>query len=462
MNLHQLYLTRNDCYQAGKTHTVRGIMVHSTGANNPYIRRYVGPDDGILGENAHGNHWNRPGLSACVHAFIGKVADGTIATYQTLPWEMAGWHSGDGSLGHARNANNTGYIGFEICEDDLSDGTYFVAVYREAVELCADLCREYGLDPATAILCHSEGHAKGIASNHADVMHWFPQHGKSMDTFRADVAAQLRGEEEKPAAPGTYTVVAGDSLSKIGAKLGVPWKEIAAANGIEDPWIIRPGQVLTIPGGSGETGDGETAEKPAAHNPYAEPTALLQSGSRGDGVRWVQWELDRLGYDLGSGGIDGIFGAKTDAGVRAIQKAAGIAVDGKVGPDTRKALKNAGGSGGSGAPDQPSKPGTYTVATGDSLSKIGANLGVPWKEIAAANGIEDPWIIRPGQVLTIPGGAGAPNKPSKPGTYTVAAGDSLSKIGANLGVPWKEIAAANGIEDPWIIRPGQVLTIPER
>ena len=270
------------------------------------------------------------------------------------------------------------------------------------------------------------------------------------------------GVEKPGGGAGTYTVVAGDSLSKIGATLGVPWKEIAAANGIEDPWIIRPGQVLTIPGGSGETGDGETAEKPAAHNPYAEPTALLQSGSRGDGVRWVQWELDRLGYDLGSGGIDGIFGAKTDAGVRAIQKAAGIVVDGKVGPDTRKALKNAGGSGDSGAPDQPSKPGTYTVAAGDSLSKIGANLGVPWKEIAAANGIEDPWIIRPGQVLTIPGGAGAPNKPSKPGTYTVAAGDSLSKIGANLGVPWKEIAAANGIEDPWIIRPGQVLTIPER
>ena len=390
MNLHQLYLTHNDCYQAGKRHTVRGIMVHSTGANNPYIRRYVGPDDGILGENAHGNHWNRPGVSACVHAFIGKVADGSIATYQTLPWEMVGWHSGDGSLGHAKNANNTGYIGFEICEDDRSDGTYFAAVYREAVELCADLCRTYGLDPA-AILCHSEGHAQGIASNHADVMHWFPRHGKSMDTFRADVAAQLQGEEEKPAAPGTYTVVAGDSLSKIGSKLGVPWREIAEANGIEDPWIIHPGQVLIIPGGG--SGEGESAEKPAVHNPYAEPTALLQSGSRGDGVRWVQWELDRQGYDLGSGGIDGIFGTKTDAGVRAVQKAAGITVDGKVGLDTRQAIKISGSS---------DTARTYTVVAGDSLSKIGSKLGVPWREIAAANGIKSPWIIHPGQVLTIP------------------------------------------------------------
>ena len=30
-----------------------------------------------------------------------------------------------------------------------------------------------------------------IASTHADVMHWFPKHGKSMDTFRSDVKALL-------------------------------------------------------------------------------------------------------------------------------------------------------------------------------------------------------------------------------------------------------------------------------
>ena len=104
---------------------------------------------------------------------------------------------------------------------------------------------------------------------------------------------------------------------------------------------------------------------------------------------------------------------------------------------------------------------TYTVVAGDSLSKIGSKLGVPWRDIAAANGIEDPWIIHPGQTLTIPGCSSAPEKPSETSTYTVVSGDSLSKIGAKLGVPWRKIADANGIKDPWIIRPGQVLTIPE-
>jgi N-acetylmuramoyl-L-alanine amidase len=188
MNMHKQILTQNACYKAGKTITPKGIMVHSTGANNPWLKRYVGPDDGFLGINTAGTHWNTPlpgGQQVCVHAFIGKLKDGSIATYQTLPWNMRGWHCGG-------QANNT-HIGFEICEDGLTDPAYFSAVYKEAVELCVYLCKLYGLTEKD-IICHSEGAAMGIASNHADVMHWFPRHGKSMDMFRADVKAGLTAE----------------------------------------------------------------------------------------------------------------------------------------------------------------------------------------------------------------------------------------------------------------------------
>ena len=197
MNLNKLILTENACYKAGKKITVKGIMVHSTGANNPWLKRYVGPDDGLLGQNQYNNHWNTyhpGGREVCVHGFIGKLADGTVATYQTLPWDYRGWHAGG-------SANNT-HIGFEICEDGLTDSTYFAKVYLEAVELCAYLCKLYGLTEQD-ILCHSEGCKQGIASNHGDVMHWFPKHGKSMDTFRSAVKELLAGDdtsEDHPAA----------------------------------------------------------------------------------------------------------------------------------------------------------------------------------------------------------------------------------------------------------------------
>lgn len=197
MNLNKLIFTENTCYKACRKITVKGIMVHSTGANNPWLKRYVGPDDGKLGKNQYNNHWNTyhpGGREVCVHAFIGKLADGSVATYQTLPWDHRGWHAGG-------SANNT-HIGFEICEDGLTDGAYFAKVYKEAVELCAYLCKQFGLTEQN-IICHREGYKRGITSNHGDVMHWFPKHGKSMDTFRADVKALLNADTKADSTTAT-------------------------------------------------------------------------------------------------------------------------------------------------------------------------------------------------------------------------------------------------------------------
>jgi N-acetylmuramoyl-L-alanine amidase len=221
MNLRKLILTNNACYKAGRKIIPKGIMVHSTGANNPNLRRYVGPDDGLLGVNRYNNHWNqdRPGgRQVCVHAFIGKLKNGSVATYQTLPWEHRGWHAGG-------DANNT-HISFEICEDGLTDSSYFNAVYKEAVELCVYLCKFYNLTERD-IIGHYEGHQRGIASNSADPRHWFTRHGKSMDTFRADVKKLLNETNKLPTEEkkkyyrvqiGAYTVKANAEAQLARAK----------------------------------------------------------------------------------------------------------------------------------------------------------------------------------------------------------------------------------------------------
>lgn len=186
MKLYKLFLTQNACYQSGKPLKVSGLMLHSTGAPNTKLSRYVGPDDGRLGKNPYGNHWNQPkpdGRQVCVHAFIGTLPDGSIATYQTLPWTMQAWH--------CAGAGNRTHIGVEICEDKLTDPAYFGKVYREAVELFAFLCKEFALDPMKHIICHAEGYQQGIASNHGDVLYWFKKQGKTMDDFRRAVRQEM-------------------------------------------------------------------------------------------------------------------------------------------------------------------------------------------------------------------------------------------------------------------------------
>ena len=205
MQIHQQFAMRNDCYTRNQAELAkapanrdsryaqyyrgpRGIMVHSTGANNPNLRRYVQPDDGVLGVNSNQNDWNRPGLEVCVHAFLGLTQAGEVAAYQILPWEYRAWHCGG-------DANNT-HLSFEICEDNLRDRAYWEKTYRLARELTAELCRKFGLDPLAGVLVdHAEGAALGIASNHADVDHWWSRYGVTMDDFRADVARLLEQED---------------------------------------------------------------------------------------------------------------------------------------------------------------------------------------------------------------------------------------------------------------------------
>lgn len=194
MKLNTKYMTRNDCFTAGKKITPKGIMVHSTAT------------PGVMAADWF-SRWNKSykagetNRQVCVHAFVDDKE-----VWQYLPWNHRGWHCG--------GAGNNTHIGIEICEpagfsygkgsamvgyNVSKNEAYFRKAWQNAVELCVMLCREYDLTEKD-IICHSEGHKLGIASNHADVMHWFPKHGKSMNTFRADVK-KLLSTENKAAEP---------------------------------------------------------------------------------------------------------------------------------------------------------------------------------------------------------------------------------------------------------------------
>ena len=161
--------TQSACYKGTRPMTVRGVLWHSTGANNPNLSRYVQPSDNaagaaagaavaadsaagavdrqqmllILGTNKYGNDINHTTRQMGVNAWIGRLANGEIATVQAMPWDYKPWGCGNGSRGSC----NDGWIQFEICEDGLNDRDYAMAVYREACELTAYLCRMFGIDP---------------------------------------------------------------------------------------------------------------------------------------------------------------------------------------------------------------------------------------------------------------------------------------------------------------------------
>lgn len=85
----------------------------------------------------------------------------------------------------------------------------------------------------------------------------------------------------------TYKVVAGDTLSKIGAKLGKAWRDIASLNGISSPYVIQVNQVLRLPGA------GAAPSQPAPAPASAASPA--PAASTGKGAAAVSFAMAQVG-----------------------------------------------------------------------------------------------------------------------------------------------------------------------
>ena len=276
------FLTMSTCYKGTRPMTVKGILWHSTGANNPKLSRYVQPSDDapdrakmltILGTNPYNNDMNHIVRNMGMNAWIGKLANGEVATVQTMPWNWKPWGCGSGSKGSC----NEGWIQFEICEDQLTDPVYANAVYKEALELTAYLCNMFSINPygtvdvngvkVPTILCHADSYKLGLGSNHGDIYNWFPKIiNKDMSNVREDVVKILNAS-----APA------------------------------------QPEPIVTY--------------------------VTLSRGSKGDAVIRLQKALVARGYNLGTfgpnkDGVDGDFGAATQQAVTKFQQANGLTATG--------------------------------------------------------------------------------------------------------------------------------------
>ena len=181
------YTTKNQTYKLAKRLTVKGLMLHSVACPQPKAKVFIGQFDNASVEKS-------------VHGFI-DASDFNF--YQTLPFNIQAWHCG--------GSGNQKYIGIEMCEpanikytgpstftstDPAKAKATIKKTYNAAVELFADLCIKYKLDPMKDIHSHKEGHDRGEASNHGDADHLLKYAGLSMDKFRKAVKAEISSRKK--------------------------------------------------------------------------------------------------------------------------------------------------------------------------------------------------------------------------------------------------------------------------
>jgi LysM repeat protein len=199
------------------------------------------------------------------------------------------------------------------------------------------------------------------------------------DRIVAGARLTIPGGGSAPAAPasGSYTVVRGDTLGRIAARHGTTISALVAANKIANPNLIRAGQVLTVPAGSG---GGSYSGGAAPSTPPA-----------GGATHHVVAKGDTIGR------IAARYGIPQKQLIEANGLTGGVVYLGQ-----RLSLLPP-----TSAPSTPAAGTTaHTVVAGETLSTIARRHGTTIRAIVDANGISDPNRVRVGQRLTIPSSAG--------------------------------------------------------
>ena len=203
MNTIEKLMTKNYCYTNPTKMDPGGLMLHSVGTPQPKAMVFINQWD-----NSKRDKNNKLITQVSIHGFIDAL---TGDYYHTMPYNYQCWHAGSGPNGSA----NKNYIGVEMCEPDCikykpNSATFTVSdkdkpraqemvrrTYESAVQVFADLCKQFHFDPLSpnVILSHKEGNINGIASPHGDPEHLWAGLDLpfTMDGFRHDVAACMQG-----------------------------------------------------------------------------------------------------------------------------------------------------------------------------------------------------------------------------------------------------------------------------
>jgi hypothetical protein len=185
---------KNGAYKSGRVLSpVQGCVNHSVGCAQPSVDVFY-------------NLMNTSSAGWGVNALLGDFHKGEGRIILALKENARPWGCAKGKYGSWNNSR----IQWEVCEpaghtyaggrminyDVKKNQGYFERMWKMLVAWNVYCVVKFGY-PVSCIADHAESHKAGYGSNHGDLGHWIPKHGKNMDMLRAEVQAILNNKNKE-------------------------------------------------------------------------------------------------------------------------------------------------------------------------------------------------------------------------------------------------------------------------
>ena len=236
-----------------------------------------------------------------------------------------------------------------------------------------------------------------------------------------------------------YTVQGGDTIGSIAAQFRVTEQQLRELNNLPNDDIFA-GQILRVP-------EGEPTPTPEPFKHVVQPGETLTTIAARYGVNFLTLVE-----------VNGLESPDT------LAEGTELLIPGVTAPTASGDATTEGGATsteGAGSGGSALSAVTHIVQPGETLSTIAADYGIDATDLAAANNLTNPNMLRAGQQLIIPGVTQQQAVEARGIRHTVASGESLSQIAQTYGVTIEQIMAVNGLDDPNTIVVGQELVIPQ-
>jgi hypothetical protein len=185
------YATDNGAYRSGRKINPQGSVNHSVGCAQPSVEVFY-------------KSMNKSSAGWGVNAILGDFHKGDGRILVTMPLNARPWGCGSGKKGSWNNTK----VQWEVCEpaghtysggtmigyDIAKNQVYFDRMWKMLVAWNVYVVDKFGY-PISGISDHIESYYAGYGSGHADMGHWLPKHGKSMNALRAEVEAIINGAD---------------------------------------------------------------------------------------------------------------------------------------------------------------------------------------------------------------------------------------------------------------------------